>query len=38
MDLIAEDMALTSHYRQKLNMGGMNDSNWFLTAVNLVST
>ena len=31
MDLIAADMASTSHYRQKLNMGGMNDSNWFLT-------
>ncbi len=30
LDLMVADMSSTSHYKQKLNMGGMNDSNWFL--------
>ena len=30
LDFMVADMSSTSHYKQKLNMGGMNDSNWFL--------
>ena len=30
-DLMVADMSGTSHYKQKVNMGNMSDSNWFLT-------
>ena len=30
-DLLVVDMASTTHYKQKLNMGGMDNSNWFLS-------
>ncbi len=31
LDFIATDMAGTTHYKQKLSMGDMAESNWFLT-------
>ncbi len=30
LDLMVGDMSATSHFRQKLNMGGMSDASWFL--------
>ena len=30
LDLIASDMAATSHYKQKVNMGDMDSEGWFL--------
>ncbi len=30
LDFIAADMAATTHYKQKVNMGDMNEDGWFL--------
>ena len=34
IDLFATDMAATSHYREKVMMGNMNDMGWFLEHAN----
>ena len=34
LDLFASDMAATTHYKAKVNMGEMDEQSWFLTSAN----